>query len=147
MYIVFVHVKGLQSYKAQSPHQRELLSPTETLLLNCLKRLAWSPAFSSVTWWCHQVTHLHNTASLARPQTKLVQSGAGAESEEFGSVDQSQQSQDQSEQTGLFRMGGAGAQTERFSTEGEKRCCSTAGMRKVKRFLNIKACKHVLVET
>ena len=39
-YIVFVHVKGLQSYKAQSPRQRELLFPTETLLLNCLKRLA-----------------------------------------------------------------------------------------------------------
>ena len=25
----FVHVKGLQSEKAQSPHQREFLSPTE----------------------------------------------------------------------------------------------------------------------
>ena len=26
-----------------------------------------------------------------------------------------------------------------FQTEGEKRCCSTAGMRKAKRFLNTKA--------
>ena len=34
-----------------------------------------------------------------------------------------------------------------FQTEGEKRCCSTGGMRNIKSFLNIKACKHVTVET
>ena len=73
--VLFVHVKDLQSYKAQSPGQRMFLSPTETLLMNCLKHLDWSPAFSSRTLWCHQVTHLHNTCimtSLARPKTMLV---------------------------------------------------------------------------
>ena len=49
-------------------------------------------------------------------------------------VDQSQQSRpaNQSEQTGLW-----------FQTEGERRCCSTGGRRKIKSFLNIKAWRHV----
>ena len=41
----------------------------------------------------------------------------------------------QSEQTGLW-----------FQTEGEKRCCSTGSMRKIKSFLNIKAWRHVTVD-
>ena len=53
-------------------------------------------------------------------------------------VDQSQQNRpdNQSEQTGLW-----------FQTEGERRCCSTDSMRKIKSFLNIKAWRHVPVET
>ena len=34
-----------------------------------------------------------------------------------------------------------------FATEGEKRCCSTGSMRKIKSFFNIKAIKLVTVES
>ena len=53
---IIVHVKGLQSEKAQSPGQRELLFPQRTLLLHCLQHLVWSRAFTSVTYVHHFVT-------------------------------------------------------------------------------------------
>ena len=95
-----------------------LLYPTETLLLSCLKHLAWSPAFSSVTWWCHHVTSLHKSclaASLAHPQTKLVRVEPEQSPKSLVRLtNHNNGPADQSEQTGLFGRSGAGAQTERF---------------------------------
>lgn len=42
-----VHVKHQQSYVAQSPHQKELFSPTENAAPDCLNRLVGSQSFSS----------------------------------------------------------------------------------------------------
>ena len=50
LWSIFVHVKGLQSEKAQSP------LPSELLLLHLLKHLVWSPAITSVFYVCHYVT-------------------------------------------------------------------------------------------
>ena len=53
---IFVHVKGLQREKAQSPRQRELLSPAEKTILHCLNELAGSQAFTSVNYVRHYVS-------------------------------------------------------------------------------------------
>lgn len=53
-------VNNLQSYNAQSPCQRNMISPTEK---TCLKCLICSPAIVSVTWLHHHVTQLHNASN------------------------------------------------------------------------------------
>lgn len=69
-----VHVQ--QSYSAGSSSLRQ-----KTLLLNCLKHSACTPAFTSVTRLYHDAAHnTHLRASLPWPQTKL---GGGESSKEF----------------------------------------------------------------
>ena len=65
------------------------------------------------------------------------------------STDAEDRNVDQSEQTGLSWEGVLKRQALNrvFQTEGEYKYIQTDSMRKIKCFLNIKACKRVLVET
>lgn len=59
LWSIFVHIKRLQSEKAQIIKVHSQVSyclPQQTLLMHCLKHLVWSLAITSVCFVCHYVT-------------------------------------------------------------------------------------------
>lgn len=65
-----MHIKCLQSYKAQSPSQRELFSPTENTASE-LPKTALLPQPIPLTYLCHYVNRLHlHLSFLILPTTQ-----------------------------------------------------------------------------